>query len=113
MAISSRSSDWWTLRSAVAWLRSTFPISNATRIAVQIYPELWESARRKLSKSSAVDASFRDYVQVRSAQLAQVQVDELIRAQSRLSGAAANQLLLKASRIATAMILSRVKKEAN
>lgn len=109
MELSSKSANRLTLRSALSWIRSNFPLSAASRIALQIYPELWDSARRKLGKKSAIDASFRDYVQVRSAQLAQLRVDEMVRTHTRLSGARANQLILKASRQATKMILAKVR----
>ena len=113
MHMSLKSGNRLTLRSALSWIRSAFPINQATRIAVEIYPELWENSRRKLGKKAAVDADFRDYVQVRSAQLAQMRVDELVRTQPRLSGAAANKLILNASGLATKMILAKVKESAN
>jgi hypothetical protein len=113
MQMSLKSANRLTLRSALSWIRSTFPISHATRIAVEIYPELWESSRRKLNRKSTVDAGFREYVEIRSAQLAQLRVDELVRSQSRLSGSAATKLILSASRLATKMILAKAKASEN
>lgn len=98
----------FTLRSAWTLARSTLPVSTSTRMALQISPELWENARRKLRKKAHVDKSFREYVGVRAAQLAQLKVDELVRSQSRIAGAVANKLILKASQTATKMILAKV-----
>ena len=105
----SRSANRLTLRSTFAWIRSAFPMSEARRIAVGIRPEAWESVRRKLDKRAAASDEFRDYVQIRCAQLVQVRVDELVRSRPSLSGAAANKLILKATRLATEMVLAKVK----
>jgi hypothetical protein len=96
-----------SVRSAMTWLRSTLPVTAASRIAVQISPELWESTRRKLGKNSAGKNALRDYVQTRAAQLAQLKVDEMVRSKSSLSGRSANKLILKAANAATKMTLEK------
>ena len=96
-----------SLRSAITWLRSNLPVTEASRIAVQISPELWENTRRKLGKNSAGKNGLRDYVQTRAAQLAQLKVDEMVRSKSSLSGRAANKLILKAANAATKITLEK------
>ena len=107
MELGLKLGNQFSVRSAITWLRSNLPVTAASRIAVQISPELWESTRRKLGKNSAGKNGLRHYVQARAAQLAQLKVDEMVRSKSSLSGRAANKLILKAANAAAKMALEK------
>ncbi len=76
------------------------------RIARIIYPALWDSVRRKISNTNTAD--FAEYAKVRAAQLAQEQVDVIMRANPVLSGAFATHLLVKSTDRAVDSVLDAV-----
>src|SRR5690242_7954445 len=78
----------------------------AVRIARAIYPALWENVRRKIPDASGADLT--EYAKVRAAQLAQQQVDSVMQANSKLSGAFATLLLLKTTDRAVSSVLEAV-----
>jgi hypothetical protein len=75
----------------------------SVRIARTIYPALWENVRRKVPHTSATGLA--EYAKVRAAQLAQEQVDVIMRANPALSGAFATRLLIKSTDRAVRSVL--------
>lgn len=91
--------------SAIGQWRLEWRIRRASAVIVrEIYPELWDSVRRKIASDSARD--LREYAQVRAAQLSQEQVDVLVRASPTLPGAFATQVLVKATNRATELVVT-------
>ena len=78
----------------------------SVRIARTIYPALWESVCRKVPHTPANDLT--EYTKVRAAQLAQEQVDVIMKANPALSGAFATRLLLKSTERAVNLVLEAV-----
>ena len=78
----------------------------SVRIASTIYPALWESVCRKMPHTQATDLT--EYAKVRAAQLAQEQVDVIMKANPALSGAFATRLLLKSTDRAVNSVLEAV-----
>ena len=76
----------------------------ARRIATVIGPKLWEDVRRKLVKIQ--QAEFKKYADVRAAQLAQPHVDELLKANPKLTGMFGSLLLLVATKKAVQRALA-------
>ena len=78
----------------------------SVRIARAIYPTLWENVRRKIPNTSGNE--LMEYANVRAAQLAQEQVDGIMRANSALSGDLGTRLLLKSTNRAVNSVLAAV-----
>ena len=66
--------------------------SEARRIAAITAPKLWEDVRRRLATDR--DAELRVYAEVRAAQLAQPQIDELLKSDPALTGVFGSSLVL-------------------
>lgn len=94
---------WHSIASAFDRWRAQW---QAVRIARDIYPALWENVRRKIPVTSGADLS--EYAKVRAAQLAQQQVDAVMQANPKLSGAFATLLLLKTTDRAVNSVLEAV-----
>jgi len=71
---------------------------DARRIAAVIALKLWDDVRRRLAYVQV--AEFKDYAEVRAAQLAQPYVDEVMRSEPTLRGVLGSLLLLTATETA-------------
>ena len=76
----------------------------AKTLALRVLPELREDMLRKRSRCS--DAALVDYSRTRAAQLVHPLVDDLLKADSTLDAAAANELIVIASAQASQLALS-------
>ncbi|WP_145434489.1 hypothetical protein [Lacipirellula limnantheis] len=72
-------------------------------------PALWEHALKKFAANSRVTSEMRDDFKARAAHLAQPRVDELVRADQTVNGAAANRLIVDAATIAAHMVLRSIR----
>ncbi len=78
----------------------------AKTIAGEVQPDLWESVRRKISGGVKHQTELHDYAHVRATQLTHQRVDAMIRSDPTMSGAFANQVILKASELAVRDVLA-------
>jgi hypothetical protein len=76
----------------------------ARGIASITAPKLWEDVRRRLATDR--DAELRVYAEVRAAQLAQPQVDELLKADPTLTGVFGSLLVVAATEQAVKQALA-------
>ncbi len=77
----------------------------AKKIAREIYPELWENVRRKLTPKIN-HAEVASYARVRAAQLSQERVDLLMQANLEFSGDLASRVVVRSAEIATGLVVS-------
>ena len=76
------------------------------RIARTIQPSLWENVRRKIPNTSATELT--EYAKVRAAQLAQEQVDAIIRGNPAMPGAFATRLVVRSTERAVNAVMEAV-----
>ena len=88
----------------VQWARDRRQKRLAKTLALRVLPELREDMLRKRPRCS--DAALTEYTRVRAAQLVHPLVDDLLKADSSLDAAAANELILIASAQALELALS-------
>lgn len=79
-----------------------------TRIANLISGRLWEDARRRMATAEL--AKLYEYAEVRAAQLAQPEIDNLLRSNTELSGDFGSSLLLRTTHRAVRRTLARLAK---
>jgi hypothetical protein len=100
--------DGW-LASTFERLRTEWRIKcESGRIARKIYPALWESVRRKITDTTAIENDLIAYAKVRAAQLAQEHVDAIMKVNPALSGIFATELLLTTTDRAVNSVLKAV-----
>jgi hypothetical protein len=96
-----------SIASAFEHLRAEWRIKReSVRVARTIYPALWESDRRKIPDTNRTELTA--YTSVRAAQLAQVEVDVIMRANRTLPGSFATRLLSKSADRATNLVIDAV-----
>ena len=76
------------------------------RIATDIFPELWENSRRKITPGTKADSGLAAYAEARAAHLAQARVEAIVRIDCQMSAEVANKLIVKTSQAASRMVLS-------
>ena len=98
--------SWKFFRPIMTWYQSRRLDRLSQRIATDIFPELWENSRRKITPGTKAVSGLAAYAETRAAQLAQARVEAIVRVDAQMSAEVANRLIVKTAEAASRMVLS-------